>query len=963
MASLQAVRLRTEYLDNPLGIDATAPRLGWRLTEAGGLADAGGRRGAAQSAYRIVAASSADRLAGDGENAEDAENAGNQWDLWDSGVVASTESQHIVYGGVPLFSGQQVFWKARVWDERGEPGPWSDVASWSVGLLSRRDWQGCWIGRRIGRKPTREQPLPAVYLRRRFAASAGIRRATVYATALGLYRLHLNGARVGSDELSPGWTDYHVRVAYQTYDVTELLRPGDNALAVALGHGWYTGYIGMYGYQKYGMDPSFLLQLNIEYEDGATESVCTDESWVVSYGPIVGADLQMGESYDARLEQPFWQQTAFDDTGWEPAERMYDYRGLVVAQMAPPVRAMQELRPAEVRRLGGDRVLVDMGQMTSGYARVAFRASRGVAYTLRYAEALDENGELYTANLRLARQTDSYTCAGSGRETFEPIFTYHGYRYVEISGGPPPAAEDIVGIVVHSALPETGRLETSDPLVNRLLANIVWTQRANYMSVPTDCPQRDERHGWTGDAQIFARTAAYNMEVAPFLDKWLTDLDDGQRPTGAYTDFAPFIFGPKTEFDNDFTYTHTASSGWADAPPIIAWLLYEIYGDREVLRRHYSGLKRWMAFNETMYPSGIRRDAPQYGDWLSLPERPLEEAKAELGWLVDSLSTTPYDVFGTAYYAHGAAATAAIAKALGEEADAERYGALAASVREAFVREFVGADGVIKGDTQTVYAMALAWDLLPQERRAEALARLTGKIEAGGVMAATGFHGTRLLMDVLSDEGREDLAFGLLVRKEYPSWLYSVLQGATTIWERWDGWTEERGFQRPGMNSLCHYAFGAVGEWIYKHVGGIASDPSAPGFARAIVRPRPLGGLTRASCSYDSIRGLYEVVWRLDGAGKLTLEAAVPAGGEAIVHVPSLPGTPVLETGGMKMAGAAFAADAAIGGEAVERRGTPASEAEGVVALGRVGDCETFRVGSGRYRFVSEWHREGGIRP
>ncbi|MFC3803012.1 family 78 glycoside hydrolase catalytic domain [Cohnella sp. GCM10012308] len=921
MTTLQAVRLRTEYLEDPLGIDTLAPRLGWTLS------DAGGRRGAAQTAYRILAASSPERLAAD------------EGDLWDSGIAVSASSAHVSYEGAALHAGQPVWWKVQVRDERGDWGAWSDGARWSVGLLSRGEWEGIWIGRKIGRKPTREQPLPAVYLRRRFASRAGVRRATVYATALGLYRLHLNGRRIGQDALAPEWTDYHVRVQYQTYDVTELLQEGDNALAVTLGHGWYTGYIGMYGYQKYGMDPSFLLQLNIKYEDGTTQSVCTDETWRASYGPIVAADIQMGETHDARLAEPQWEQPTFEDAAWALATRMYDYRGLVVAQMSPPIRVTQELAPAEVRLLSEGRALVDMGQMTSGYLRVVFEAAEGVQYTLRYAEALDEQGELYTANLRYARQTDAYICVGDGRETFEPLFTYHGYRYVEISGGPTPRPEDIVGVVVHSALPEAGTLETSDPLVNRLLSNIRWTQRANYMSVPTDCPQRDERHGWTGDAQIFARTAAYNMDVSAFLAKWLTDLDDGQRPTGAYTDFAPFIFGPKTEFDNDFTYTHTASSGWADAPPIIAKLLHELYGDREVLRRHYPALRRWMAFNETLYPDGIRRDAPQYGDWLSLPERPYEEAKAELGWLIDTLSTTPYDVFGTAYYADGAAIMADIARELGEIADAERYSALHEKIKQAFQREFVDGDGRIKGDTQTVYAMALAWDLLSPVQRETAMARLTGKIESAGVMAATGFHGTRLVMDVLSDGGREDLAFGLLTRKAYPSWLYSVLQGATTIWERWDGWTEERGFQRPGMNSLCHYAFGAVGEWIYKHVGGIAPDPAAPGFGRAIVRPRPLGGFTWARCGYDSIRGRYEVDWRLAGSGALELAVTVPAGGEAIVHVPADAGTPVLESG------------------------KSAVESEGIEALGRAGDCETYRAASGRYLFTSQWHPQGGSQP
>jgi len=906
-------RLRTEYMDDPLGIDVLAPRLGWFVRASW--------RGAKQTAYRVIVSFSPEALERD------------EGDAWDSGIVADSRSKHVVYQGVPLRSGQRVYWKARVWDERGESSDWSRTARWTMGLLARNEWGGHWIGHPSGRKPTREAPNPIAYLRRSFVSIGTLTKATVHATALGAYRLFLNGVRVGNDALSPEWTDYHVRVQYQTYDVTELLRSGDNVLAVMLGHGWYTGYIGMYGYQKYGMDPSFLLQLNLEFADGTTRSVATDGEWKAAFGAIVGSDLQMGENWDARLEPLAWREVAFDDGAWKPATRMYDYRGHLVAQKCPPIRATQIRKPLEVKHLADDLTLVDMGQITSGYLRVVLQGGEGVRYTLRYAEALDENGNLYTDNLRFARQTDTYVCRGFLKETFEPAFTYHGYRYVEISGGPAPLAEDIVGVVVHSALPETGTLETSEPLLNRLVDNIRWTQRANYMSVPTDCPQRDERHGWTGDAQIFAPTAAYNMDVAAFLAKWLDDLEDGQRPTGAYTDFAPFIFGPKTEFDNDFTYTHTASAGWADAPPIIAWLLYERYGDDGVLRRHYASMKKWMDYNERLYPTGIRRDAPQYGDWLSLDERPFEQTKEEFGWQVAGHSTTPYDVFSTAYWAHGAKLMADIAAVVGEEADSRKYERLHAFIREAFIREFVDAEGRIRGDTQTVYAMALAWELVPGGLREAALKRLVGHIEAAGNMAATGFHGTKHLMEVLSDNGYENLAFRLLLRESYPSWLYSVTQGATTIWERWDGWTEERGFQDPGMNSLCHYAFGSVGEWLYRHVGGIRQDPSAPGFERAIVRPRPLGGLTSAQCAYDSIAGEIASEWTLK-AGVFELKVTIPANMTAVVHVPS---------------------DAE---SSVSEGGMPAAQAIGVRSLGREGDAERFAVGAGTYRFESVYAEE-----
>lgn len=910
MGKLVALKLRTQYLEQPEGIDEARPRLGWIVQSA--------RRGARQEAYQLLAASTPERLAAD------------EGDLWDSGKVASPETQHIAYAGRPLASGQRVYWKVRAWDERGVAGDWSEPARWSMGLLRRDLWQGIWIGKKLKLRPTKEQPMPAVYLRREFQARGGIRRATAYATALGLYQLHINGQRIGDAAFPPEWTDYHVRTQYQAYDVTAQVREGGNVVAVVLGHGWYTGYIGMYGYQKYGMDPSFLLQLNLEFADGSQAHVATDQSWQLSLGPITGTDLQMGESYDARLEQDGWMEAGFDAAGWEPASRMYDYRGKLVAQLAPPIKAVQEIRPAEVRVTAEGHTLVDMGQATSGFLRVRLSGEAGTKYTLRYAEALDEQGKLYTANLRFARQTDSYICRGAGEpEVFQPAFTYHGYRYVEISGGGGPvAADDITGVVVYSSLPEAGQLETSEPLVNKLISNILWTQRANYMSVPTDCPQRDERHGWTGDAQIFAPTAAYNMDVAAFLGKWLIDLQDGQQPTGAYTDFAPFIFGPKTEFDNDFTYTHTGSAGWADAPPIIAWFLYEWYGDLQVLRRQYASLKRWMDYNEQLYPVGIRRDAPQYGDWLSLDERPFAETKAEFDWLVAGHSTTPYDVFATSYWVHGTALMAKISRALGEEADAQHYEALHESVRAAFVREFVDEQGVIRGDTQAVYAMALSWNLLPEHLREPALQRLVGKVESGGGQLATGFHGTKHLMEVLAASGHEELAFRLLLREQYPSWLYSVTQGATTIWERWDGWTEERGFQNPGMNSLCHYAFGSIGEWMYRHIGGIAPDTSEPGFAKAIIRPRPQGGIRSATCRFDSIRGRYRTAWRLD-EGRFELELEVPANARATVYLPA----------------------AAL--EQVQEGGQPLAAAEGIVIRGHEGGCAVLEAGSGTYRFTS----------
>ncbi|MHA6484885.1 alpha-L-rhamnosidase [Paenibacillus sp. strain BS8-2] len=912
MHPVEVQRLRVEYVDRPLGIDIARPRLGWIL-------HAEGRRGVEQSAYQILAASSTDLLA---------EHIG---DLWDTGKIVSDESQQITYAGTKLVSGQRVYWKVRVWDEADIAGSWSEISSWSMGLLSRDEWGGCWIGLKSGLRPTREKPNPVVYLRRSVEAGNRVRRAVVYSTALGVYRLYVNGVKAGKALFAPEWTDYHVRTQYQTYDITSMLQEGTNTLSVMLGHGWYTGYLGMYGFQKYGMEPSFFLQGMIEYEDGTIQRVSSDESWLASFGPITSSDLQMGETYDARLEMPGWQGAEFDAEGWQSVHRMYDYRGSLVSQLVPPVAVTREHPISSIRSLPDGKLLVDVGQNLTGWLRFSVQEERDTTITLRYGEALDAEGRLYTENLRLAMQMDVFISNGGECRTYESTFTCHGFQYVEISGLTAPiTVEQIQCIVVHSDLPESGMLRTSDPLVNKLIHNIRWSQRNNYMSVPTDCPQRDERHGWTGDAQIFARTAAYNMDISSFMSKWMTDLSDGQQPTGAYSDFAPFVFGPKTAYNNDFTYTHIGSAGWADAPLLIGWMLYEIYGDQDILHKHYASMKRWMDYNERLYPRGIRRDAPQYGDWLSVQERPFEELKSEFDWLVSNLSTTPYDVFSTMYWAYDTLLMTCIAGVLGHQEDEVYYQQLHRRVLDAFGEEFVSPDGLIKGDTQTVYAMALDFGLLedPVIRQA-AITRLVEKIKSNGRMATTGFHGTRSLMRALSDNGYEELAFELLLRKEYPSWLYSVIQGASTIWERWDGWTVEKGFQRAGMNSLCHYAFGSVGEWLYEHVGGISREPDSKGFRTARIRPRPLGGLHHADAEYDSLYGMISSSWKLEGE-QFELEVRIPPNSQAYIHIPAAPNTSIFE-------GDVLAADA-----------------EGIREVGRGdGDTAVLLVSSGRYVFRS----------
>ncbi|GGD57003.1 alpha-L-rhamnosidase [Paenibacillus nasutitermitis] len=896
--------LRVEYLHHPAGIDIRQPRLGWLLDSS--------RRQAAQSAYQVLVASSRERLDED------------QADMWDSGKVRSDRSHAIRYEGRELQSGCEYVWKVKVWDRQGEESSWSDHSSWSMGLLSRKEWEGKWIGLKSPRQPTHAEPKPAIYMRGAFQSHKPIRRAILYAAALGCYELYINGSRI-SDSFAPEWTDYNIRLQYQTFDVTAAISSGENMLAVLLGHGWYSGYIGMYGYQRYGKDPRMLLQLNIEYADGSRQSVVSGPDWKASFGPLIATDFHMGEIYDASLEMPGWQAVDFDDGDWMAAEKFYDYKGRIVSSLSPPIHPIMELAPVSVTPREGGRRIVDMGQNMVGYLRLALRGKAGTVVTIRHGEALDASQELYTENLRLSRQIDIYTMKGSEEgEVYEPHFTLHGFRYAEISsGGDDLELTAITGVVVHSDLTQTGFMETSNLLLNRLLQNIEWTQRSNFISVPTDCPQRDERLGWSGDAQVFFRTASYLMDTAPFFTKWLTDLTDAQRPTGAFTDFAPFIAGGKTEHGGDMTYDHTASAGWGDAGVLVPWMMYQVYGDKDIISRHYEAMTRWIEFLHDLHPGHLREDLPQFGDWLSMAEA----RGADDFPNISIHSTTPYDVFATAYYAYSTELMSRMAALLGKTDDAVRFRKLNADIKEAFNHAYVDGDGKIKGDTQSAYALALSMNLLPEEKREFAVQRILYLLEQSNWHMSTGIHGTKYLLTVLAETGYEDIAYRLLNQQSYPSWYYSILQGATTIWERWDGWTEEKGFQRPGMNSFNHYALGSVGEWIFRYVGGIDLDEEQPGYKHIRIHPRIGGDLEYVNCRYDSIQGTIACNWHTTAAGVL-LNISIPANTTASISIPR---------------GA---------GQQVRESGHELEQAEGIIIAGVWEDRILLHAGSGEYEFV-----------
>jgi len=688
-----------------------------------------------------------------------------------------------------------------------------------------------------------------------------VARARLYATALGLYEAHLNGSKVGLDHLAPGWTDYRTRVQYQTYDVTTFLRPGANAIGAYLAPGWYAGNVGMFGPGQYGRRPSLLAQLEVEYTDGTTERITSGTGWRAATGPIVAADLLNGETYDARKETPGWTSPGFDDGSWLGVRGAGDVGpGLIVAQVDGPVRVERELTPRQITQPKPGVYVFDLGQNMVGAVRLRVSGDAGTTVSLRHAEVLNPDGTVYTANLRSAAATDTYTLKGQeekgqpkAEEIYEPRFTFHGFRYVEVTGFPgTPTAKAVTGRVMHTSAPFTLDFETDVPMLNQLHQNITWGQRGNFLSVPTDTPARDERLGWTGDINVFAPTAAYTMESARFLSKWLVDLRDSRTTEGAFTDVAPVV-----------GTLGNGTAGWGDAGVTVPWALYQAYGDRQVLADAWPSVRTWLTYLERN-SDRLLRPAQGYGDWLNVDDE------------------TPKDVIATAYFAHSADLAARMAGELGE--DAAPYSDLFARIRTAFQNAYVTSDARIKGDTQTAYVLSLSMDLLPDALRKAAADRLVSLLSAKDWHLSTGFLGTPRLLPVLTETGHTDVAYRLLEQRSFPSWGYQIDRGATTMWERWDSVRPDGSFQTPDMNSFNHYAYGSVGEWMYTNIAGIA--PGRPGYREIVVRPRPGGTVTTAHATFTSLYGPVSTRWRQQ-SDRFTLTCTVPPNTTAEVWIPT----------------------------------------------------------------------------
>jgi alpha-L-rhamnosidase len=881
--------LRCEYKVDPLGIDARQPRLSWQLVSAG--------RGVVQAAYQIRVA--------------ERETSLGTRPIWDTGRVDSDRSIQVVYQGPALASGRRYYWQVRVWDGAGAVSDWSTPAFWEMGLLDGSDWQASWITPAWDDDPAAPQPAPL--LRTTFVLKGTVRSARAYVTSLGLYEVELNGTRVGDQVFTPGWTSYDKRLQYQTYDVTGLLHPGDNAIGAMLADGWYRGHLTWDMRRNvYGSRLALLLQLRITYTDGRVQIVRSDASWKAATGPIRMADLYNGEHYDARLERLGWSRAGYDDGAWVGVRLLDHPKDILIAPAGPPVRKTEEITPVAILRTPAGETVFDMGQNMVGWVRLRVRGDAGTTVTLRHAEVLDRDGNLYTDNLRRAEQTDRYTLKGGGEEVYEPRFTFHGFRYVAVDGWPgTPTRESITGVVVHSDMTPTGTFETSNPSINQLQHNIVWGQKGNFLDVPTDCPQRDERLGWTGDAQVFAPTAAFNMDVAGFFTKWLGDLAADQKPNGSI----PFVI------PDVLTHGSAAgigAAGWADAGVVIPWTLYLVYGDTRILERQYESMKAWVGYMRDRAGDDLIWDGDfHFGDWLAYATTRSDYPGA----------TTDKDLIATAYFAYSTSLLQRIALVLGKADDAARYAALLEDVKAAFRSEYVTPNGRMASNTQTAYALALSFGLMPEGQEAQAARRLAQDVHSFDDHLTTGFLGTPLLTRSLSDHGSLDVAYALLNQDTYPSWLYPITKGATTIWERWDGIKPDGSFQDPGMNSFNHYAYGAIGAWLYQVVAGLEVDPAEPGYKHVLIQPQPGGGLTHARAALNTMYGVTVSAWELTD-GRFQLDVTVPPNAHATVRLPHATLAQVTEGG------------------------LPLRIGNGIGRTVQDGGAALVEVGSGRYRFA-----------
>ncbi len=877
-AQVKVVNLLTENQTNPIGLDVQQPRFSWQLVSE--------QRNISQTAYEITV-------------------SGSKGTAWKSGKITSDRSVQVPYAGTALQSGKKYTWQVRVWDNNGKASASSEPAFFQTAMMSPADWKAKWIEADFTEDSINR---PAQYFRKQFSSTKKIASATVYVTAHGMYEAQINGKRVGDAYLTPGWTSYKKRLQYQVYDVTNLVATGNNAIGVVAGNGWYRGFLAWGGNKDiYGKKTGVLFQLDINYSDGTTATIISDESWKSSTGSIRYSEIYHGETIDAREEKAGWSTAGYNDGSWSGVKTQNYSNDILVATYNEPVKKHETFKALKIFTTPKGEKVIDFGQNLVGWVIVKANGNAGDKIIIRHAEVLDKEGNFYIDNLRAANATATYILSGKGEEAFEPHFTFYGFRYIKIDGVNDIKPENFTAVALYSDMKQTGTFTSSNPLINQLQHNIQWGQRGNFLDVPTDCPQRDERLGWTGDAQAFSRTASFNFGVNNFFAKWLRDVEADQLPSGGVPFVVPNVLGPGA----------IAATGWADVATIIPWNMYLAYGDKKVLENQYNSMAAWVGYMEKASKNYLWNTGFHFGDWLFY--RPFDDNDGR------SAVTDKY-MIAQCFFANSIQIMINTAKVLGKNEDANKYTALLKNVKDAFLKEYVTANGRLVSGTQTAYVLALNFDMLPENLREQTVNKLVENIKSYGNHLTTGFLGTPYLCHVLNRFGKTDVAYTLLMQESYPSWLYPVKMGATTIWERWGGIHPDSTFEPASMNSFNHYAYGAIGDWMYQVVAGLDTYEDGPGYKHIKIQPHIGGGLTNASASLQTYYGKASSGWKIEG-NKIIMDIEIPANTTATVFVP------------------------ATNKEAIKENGNALSSSKDLQVTGTENGYVILKVNSGKYHF------------
>jgi alpha-L-rhamnosidase len=880
IAQVNVKNLLTENRINPVGIDISLPRFTWQI--------ASEKRNITQSAYELKV------------------NSGKTT-LWSTGKVTSGQSVQVPYSGPALQSGKKYTWMVRIWDNKGNVSSWSEPATFEMAFLKITDWKARWIEPGY---PEDQVTQPSPLMRKEFTIARKVASATAYISAHGMYEAHLNGQRVGDSYLTPGWTAYKYRLQYQVYDITSLLKSGLNALGVMLGNGWYRGTIGFRNNENvYGKDIALICQVDITYTDGTSETVITDESWKSSTGAVRYSEIYNGETIDARLEKAGWTLPGYNDADWTRAKVAEYPLHILVATANEPVKKHETFIPLKIFNTPKGEKVIDFGQNLVGWVQMKVTGKAGDKIVLSHAEAMDKEGNFYTENLRAAKAQDVFILKGGTEEVFEPHFTWHGFRFLKVEGYPGEIKpENFTAVTLYSDMRPTGTFTSSNALINQLQHNIQWGQKGNFLDVPTDCPQRDERLGWTGDAQVFSRTAAFNMNVNSFFTKWLKDVEADQVD-GVVPFVIPNVLGSAVN-----------STGWADVATIVPWNMYLVYGDKRLLEQQYNSMKAYVESVRHTAKSDLWNTGFHFGDWLFY--RPFDDNDGR------SAVTDKY-LIAQCFYAHSTQLLINAAEVLAKKDDVAFYAILLRKIKDAFLKEYVTPNGRLVSGTQTAYVLALNFDMLPESLREQAAARLADNIKSYGNHLTTGFLGTPYLCHVLTRFGYNDLAYKLLLQDTYPSWLYPVKMGATTIWERWDGIKPDSTFQTPTMNSLNHYSYGAIGDWMYRVMAGLDTYEDGVGYKHSMIKPHIGGGFSNASASLTTYYGKLSSNWKVE-KDRILMDIEIPVNTTSTVYIP------------------------ATGIEDVTEGGKQLTQVPGISVTGSGDGYQIIQLGSGTWHFAAK---------